>query len=218
MKLIQKVENGKTPLLQDIAYEKIKQRILEETFEPGSVLSERELINLLNMSKTPIKSALVRLEAEGFVEISSKRGVFILDLTIDQIIDIYNLRTALETFICEQITGKLTSKEIEEIKINLEKTKNAVDLLDVNEFTKFDHEFHLILSKIYGNKEIHEILLNRQDHLKRITLKHLKKDPHRMKHFYQEHVEITKKLKEGSKESISIMRDHLQKSKETLFN
>ncbi|MDP5284525.1 GntR family transcriptional regulator [Shouchella clausii] len=64
-------------LLKDVAYEKIKEKILEEHYEPGQFLSERTLIDELGMSKTPIKNALVRLESEGFVTVSSKQGIML---------------------------------------------------------------------------------------------------------------------------------------------
>lgn len=209
---------AQTPLLKDIAYEKIKESILEEAYEPGSFLSERELIGILQMSKTPIKSALVRLETEGFVTVSSKQGIIINPLSVEKMIDIYNLRIALETYVCHQITGKLIDEHIKKIEDNLTETKQCVSTLDVKGFTNYDHAFHLILCEISGNQEIYKILLNYQDHLRRITLKHLRKDPKRMKRFYEEHIEIFEQIKAGSLESVSSIKIHLQKSKEQLFH
>jgi len=90
-------------LLKDIAYKKIKENIIQEVYQPGYILSERELVNSLEMSKTPIKSAIDRLQAEGFVYVSSKRGVIIQDISVERINDIYNLSIVLKTFNCKQI-------------------------------------------------------------------------------------------------------------------
>jgi DNA-binding GntR family transcriptional regulator len=206
------------PLLKDVAYQQIKERIMDESFAPGSFLSERELIEVLQMSKTPIKSALVRLETEGFVTVSSKQGIIINPLSIDQIIDIYNLRIALETFICNQISGKLTEEQCLLLERNLSSTEAKCNQLDIKGFTSEDHAFHLLLCEFSGNREIYRVLLNYQDHLHRITLRHLKKDPHRMHMFYQEHVDIYKSLKSGDQRAVELITNHLQMSKQKLFD
>ncbi|MDB5054180.1 MAG: GntR family transcriptional regulator [Bacilli bacterium] len=212
-----KAPNSQAPLLKDIAYDKIKDSILQEEFSPGQFLSERELIEILQMSKTPIKSALTRLEAEGFVTVSSKLGIIINDFSIDRIIDIYDLRKALEVFVATQICGRLSAEQCNAVEKNLRETEDFVNELDVKGFTLADHAFHLLLCEFSGNREIHRVLLNYQDHLRRITLRHLKKDKERMRLFLQEHVEIFKNLKQGNAAGIELMTQHLQNAKKTLF-
>jgi len=204
-------------LLKDIAYETIKEKILEEEYAPGQFLSERNLIKELEMSKTPIKNALVRLESERFVTVSSKQGIIVNDLSIERINDIYNLRIALETFNCKAIYARITDEQLRELNENLKQTKIIVENLDVKAFATLDHEFHLAISEIAGNSEITRILLNYQDHLRRITLRHFKKDPERVRKFYQEHLEIYQALKRNDVKCTTLMHDHLQESKSMLF-
>lgn len=99
-------------LLKDKAYASIKDSILNERYQPGSILSERLLIEELDMSKTPIKDAITKLQSEGFVRVSSKRGIVINDLSIEKINDIYNLRIALEAFNCEYIYDRITEEDL----------------------------------------------------------------------------------------------------------
>lgn len=205
-------------LLKEVAYNQIKEKILEEEFEPGQFLSERKIIELLQMSKTPIKSALDRLETEGFLTVSSKQGIMVNDLTVEQIIDIYNLRTALETFICEQIFDRITDEQLALLRNNLKETNEVVKELDVKGFAKKDHEFHLLLCKISGNQEIYRILLNYNAQLLRITLRHLKRYPERMERFIEEHEEIYRQLEKKSDKCIDLMKQHLQESKKMLFS
>lgn len=204
-------------LLKDVAYEKIKEKILDETYKPGKFLSERTLINALEMSKTPIKNALVRLESEGFVTVSSKQGIIVNDLSIDRINDIYNLRIALETFNCEEIYNRITEEDLLELYRNLQDTRVTSDNLDVKGFAALDHEFHLMISEVAENSEITRILLNYQDHLRRITLRHLSREPSRVKKFYKDHVNIYEALKSNRKDAVQFMRNHLQESKNMLF-
>ncbi|GAB3070706.1 GntR family transcriptional regulator [Salinicoccus sesuvii] len=204
-------------LLKDIAYDRIKQKILNEEYTPGKFLSERTLIEDLDMSKTPIKNALIRLETEGFLTVSSKQGIFINELSVDKINDMYNLRIALETFNCKSLHGRINSYQLDELKQILDTTKEVTDNLDINSFATYDHEFHLAISNMAGNMEITEILINRQDHLRRITLKHLRKDPERVKIFYQDHLQIYEALKAHQMESVELMAKHLENSKSILF-
>ncbi|KQL56018.1 MULTISPECIES: GntR family transcriptional regulator [Bacillaceae] len=204
-------------LLKDVAYEKIKSKILEEHYEPGQFLSERTLIDELGMSKTPIKNALVRLESEGFVTVSSKQGIIVIDISIERINDIYNLRIALETYSCQEIYQRITEEQIKELEENIEATKVAAMNKDVKAFATLDHEFHLAISEFAGNSEITKILLNYQDHLRRITLRHLKKDPNRVQKFYAEHVDILEALKNKDGDCSSLMKKHLYESKMMYF-
>lgn len=204
-------------LLKDVAYEKIKEKILEEHYEPGQFLSERTLIDELGMSKTPIKNALVRLESEGFVTVSSKQGIIVVDISIERINDIYNLRIALETFNCQEIYKRITDDQINELEENVEATKEAAANKDVKAFATLDHEFHLAISEFAGNSEITKILLNYQDHLRRITLRHLRKDPDRVKKFYTEHVDILNALKTKNDNCSDLMKKHLYESKMMYF-
>ncbi|MEW4308062.1 GntR family transcriptional regulator [Rossellomorea marisflavi] len=204
-------------LLKDVAYEKIKEKILEEYYEAGHFLSERTLIEELGMSKTPIKNALVRLESEGFVTISSKQGIIVIDISVERINDIYNLRIALETFNCQEIYGRISEEQLRELEENVEATKKAAIDKDVKSFATLDHEFHLMISEFAGNSEITKILLNYQDHLRRITLRHLKKDPGRVQKFYAEHADILKALRAKDESCALLMKTHLYESKMMYF-
>jgi DNA-binding GntR family transcriptional regulator len=204
-------------LLKDVAYQEIKAKILEEHYEAGQFLSERTLIEDLGMSKTPIKNALVRLESEGFVTVSSKQGIVVNDISIERINDIYNLRIALETFNCQEIYQRITEEQIKELEENVAATEKAALTKDVKLFATLDHEFHLAISEFSGNKEITKILLNYQDHLRRITLRHLKKDPGRVQKFYAEHKEILEAMKNGDQKCSALMKRHLMESRMMYF-
>lgn len=211
-------KTNKPGLLKDIAYKQIKELILSEYFVSNQMLSERELIELLNMSKTPIKSALTRLESEGFVKISSKQGIVVLDLSLERILNIYDLRIALESFVCLQLQGSLGEKESNQLLEMTTEMDNAISEKDVEKFTKWDHSFHLKLAEFTGNKEIERVLLNYNDHLRRITFKHLKKDFKRMKDFNKEHIEIVYSLRQEDGNAAELIKEHFKKSKQKLLD
>ena len=82
-------------LLKEHAYAEIKRSILDNTFAPGSFLAERQLAAQLGMSKTPVRAALERLEMEGFISVSPQQGILVRDLSVHDIADQYEIRSAL---------------------------------------------------------------------------------------------------------------------------
>ena len=209
--------NVSSPLLKEKAYQEIREAILNETFKPGEFLSEKRLIDWLGMSKTPIKSALDRLEAEGFVAVSPKQGILVKELSLTKASDIFDLRIALEVFVCELIAGNLKPDHRLEIERNMEEQRRCADIGDEVGFTLADAEFHLLLCKFSGNEEIYQLMLNYQALLYRLALRVLQRVPNRMDVSFRDHVEIWKALVEGNAaQSSARIREHLIFGKSTL--
>ncbi len=208
-------------LLREIAYDKIKQAILQNAFEPGEFLSESKLIAFLGMSKTPIKSAIDRLESEGFVTVAPKQGIVVTALSIETIRDVFDLRIVLETYVCEQIAGKLNEKQMTQIERNLSDSKQAMLSQDENAFAHADAQFHLLLASFSGNQELHRVLVHYQDHLFRTVLKVLLKDTGRMATSHQDHVAIFNALiqmPQDANRARELMREHLLYGKAILVH
>src|SRR5262245_25517969 len=136
------------------AYNEIKQFIQRGDLAPGSFLAERQLADQLGMSKTPIRAALVRLEAEGFVTISPQQGILIRDLTVPEIVDQYEIRAALETYVVRTLAGKLTADQVARLRENLAAQEALTPEVDAAPGVALDVEFHTLFSEFLGNREI----------------------------------------------------------------
>jgi len=198
------------PLLKEKAYIEIKNGILHEVFTPGQFLSERQLIDYLGMSKTPIKAALERLETEGFITVSPKQGIIVRELSLEKISHIYDLRMALEVFIVEQLAGKLRKEQIEALEQILQQTKALAEARDEKGFAQADADFHLLLCRFSGNTEIFRIMENYQDHLYRVVLRVLQRDPGRMHSSFEDHTGILHSLLgQDPEEPKRLMKEHI---------
>src|SRR5438876_11187946 len=82
--------------LTALAYNSIKEYILDGRLDESSRLTEEFLSGRLGISKSPIREALTRLEAEGLIRIEARRGAYLPSLTIKEIDELYDLREALE--------------------------------------------------------------------------------------------------------------------------
>ena len=164
--------------LKDDAYNHLKNQIIAGHIAPGSVLSEREIAAALNMSKTPVKAALERLEEQGFLIISPQRGAIMRALTPRQITEHYDLRIALESFVVEGIGGRLTPEDREGIERNLTvQHRVVVEEQAWDEWAMADFEFHRRLCAALGNSEIERIMDLQQDRFQWLVMSIAHRDP-----------------------------------------
>lgn len=205
------IEGKPNPLLlKEKAYLEIRKAILTEVFTPGEFLSERKLIDYLDMSKTPIKSAIDRLETEGFVQVAPKQGIIVKELSMEKARDIFELRLAIEQFVCEKVAGQLKPQELEAINENLSWQRSAISGQDELSFTNADSAFHQLLSECSGNKEIAAVMANNQAHLYRSALRIIRRTPNRMEAAYDEHRRLFEKLRDGDEEGAKrLIREHI---------
>ena len=88
------------------AYREIRRRILEGEMDPGTQFLEQELAELLDMSRTPVREALIRLAEERLVEVRPRHGVRILPISADDIRDIYDMLIEIEAYAVRRIAER----------------------------------------------------------------------------------------------------------------
>jgi DNA-binding GntR family transcriptional regulator len=98
------------------AYCSIKESIMNNEFKPGDCLSENALAQALGMSRTPIREAIKVLSSEGLIEIHNGVGAFIKHITVKEIHDIFEVRSALECIAVDSALARITKEELEIIE------------------------------------------------------------------------------------------------------
>lgn len=212
--------NIKVPraLLKDVAYEEIKQRIQNSTFSPGDFLSERQLSTLLGMSKTPIKAAIERLEQEGFVGVSPQQGIVVRELSVKEIADQFEMRTALEVFVVRAITGKLTPKQQSQFERNLALQTAAVAKQQIERLVDLDADFHWLMCEVFGNQAIEACMRLQRSKIHRIIFQVMSGSPGRLSEAAKEHAAIYAAIKRGKVEQAAkLMEQHLDFGKQYLL-
>ena len=201
-------------LLKDQAYENLKRLILEEVFSPGTCLSERQLAARLDMSKTPIRSALARLEAEGFVALPPQQGIVVREPSLREVVDLFDIRIALETFVVQSIAGRLNPEQIGQLRANLELQAQAGDVV---EYTRLDADFHLLLCKLFANREILQVMRGGWDKLYRVVLGLLRTDAERLMISYGGPEGSVEAVAKGQgAQAVARVREHLEYGKHFL--
>src|SRR6266540_6543487 len=94
------------------AYERLRTAILRVELAPGAPVSEAQLVERFGFSKAAVRAALARLRAEGMVLAEPRRGHVVAPLTMRDILEIYDLRLALEPIAAEAATGAISDREL----------------------------------------------------------------------------------------------------------
>lgn len=205
-------------LLKERAYIELKRSIQEAAFEPGAFLSERQLAARLGMSKTPVKAALERLEAEGFVSVSPQQGIVIRELSVHEIADQYEIRLALEGYVLRALAGRIDDAGAGRVRENLAAHVAAANAGDTSLCVRLDAEFHMLFCEFLGNREIVRTMSQLRDKIHRVTLRVFQQDAGRLLSSVSEHAAIANAVLAGEAETAArALEDHLRYGKEFLL-
>jgi GntR family transcriptional regulator, rspAB operon transcriptional repressor len=204
-------------LLKDLAYEQLKSLITTGAYPPGTFLSENMLATRLGMSKTPVRSAIERLEAAGFLAVSPQQGILVTALSLDEIIDHFEIRAALESYMMRRLAGRLTPAQLQRIDENLGRQLAAAEAGDLATYGQLDPEFHQLFCECLGNREITTAMLRLRDKLHRIISRVIEAHPDRMLSSHREHVAIVEALRQGDGQvAAARMEEHLERGRRFL--
>lgn len=132
----------------DVAYQVIREKILSGALAPQTQLKEEELAELCGVSRTPIRDALRRLEAEMLVRRTDTQRTFVPDWTADEVEEIFTLRALLESHAAARAAMRITSEEIETLKEYNDAINTAIygsSELDAEAFVTNNRHFHNVM-------------------------------------------------------------------------
>jgi DNA-binding GntR family transcriptional regulator len=153
--------------LKDRVYAAIKDAILSVRLRPGTPLVEAQLAEELGVSKTPVRAALEELEREGFVMRILFKGTYVTEVTVKDLMEIFQLRAVLEGLAARIATPLFFPEELDQIARNLTASEAALaggDLARCSELGKTLHD--AIINKA-DNQRLMLITRNLDDHIQR---------------------------------------------------
>lgn len=141
------------------AYREIRRRILDGEMPGGSQFLEQELAELLNMSRTPVREAMIRLAEERLVEVRPRHGVRILPVTPDDIREIYELLTEIEVFAVRRIAERgLRNEDYVALTDAVAEMEAAQKNGDIRRWATAERSFHEILIAASGNSKAYDLV------------------------------------------------------------
>ncbi|RNI17237.1 GntR family transcriptional regulator [Flexivirga caeni] len=133
------------------AYERIRRDIVAGTLAAGTMLSESELAAALGVSRTPIRSALSRLQSEGWVTIYPQRGALVRELTYDEIREAAEVRHALETAGVLRADPAGLEAALQTLEASVEAQRKDLAAGDFAAFNERAQQFHRGFVALAGN-------------------------------------------------------------------
>jgi len=153
--------------LERLAYDAIKEAILSFKIKPGENLVESELASQLQISKTPVRDALIWLEKEGFVVRVPYKGTTVSEITHESMKNIFEIRAVLEGLATRAATPMITEDEIDELQLLVKKHGRAVHEGRLDDASRYNRQFHDLIVQKSPNPWLKQILANLDDHLRR---------------------------------------------------
>lgn len=150
-------EVSTTSVSSALVFRKLENAILSGYFKPRERLVERDLLAYFNVSRTIIREALKMLEAKGLVKTTPYRGAVVVDLTAEEVEEIYFLRQKLEAIASRLVVENITRMEIQRIK----KLSNELEKYlskRTDHMIEKDNEFHRALFHASGNRHLNEMI------------------------------------------------------------
>jgi DNA-binding GntR family transcriptional regulator len=195
--------------LAERAYGEVKAMILENRVHGGEHLLEDDLARALGMSRTPLREALVQLQTEGLVAIVPRRGIRVVPLTVDDMREVHDLMTWLESQAAFTLAARpdrdAAVKALRQINAEM---RRALAAGDIAAWAQANDRFHARLVASAGNGRlvrICEVLLDQSQRVRTFTLR-LRKPPTRTN---DAHARMLKAIADGDGErAVAIQMDN----------
>ncbi len=153
------------------AIKELRTRIFSGELAAGSDHLESELAELLGMSRTPVREAVLTLEGQGLLEMRQRKGVRILPLSPDDMAEIYDVLTALESHAAERAASiGYNEADLRQLAAAIDAMDKAIAEADLDAWAKADDTFHDELVRLGGNSRIISIVGMMGDQVRRARM------------------------------------------------
>ncbi len=192
-------------------YGRIRADIYDFRLLPGDRFSEGEIAERLQVSRTPVREALFRLQRDGYVDVLYRSGWQVRPFDMQQFEQLYDVRIVLETAAIEKLVRLSVNNRLEDLAaIWCVPTSRYYD--DAEVLAVLDEQFHVRLVAATGNAEMAAIHQNISDRMRVIRRLDFKTEQ-RISKTYEDHAAIIERLREGeTKAAQDILTRHIQDS------
>ena len=197
-------------LLNQKVYRVLKEAIIKGFLEPGTKLLENKIAEKMHVSRTPIREAMQKLLAEGFVKTTPNQTMVVTEVSPEDVKEVLQIRGVLEGLAARIAAKKINRQEISELEKVVAQMSLHVTKENLSSYCKVDDEFHDLILNICGNKWIIQIRDNLGSFIYRFRIKSLSV-PGRLKLSLEEHQAIMESLKKhNSAEADRLSQVHME--------
>lgn len=190
------------------AYEKVLALILSGEAQAGSLVNERRLAEMLKMSRTPVRDALLMLENEGLVVRQGSRGLQVRQLRIEEFIHALQVRLLLEPEAARLAAERLKQIDLSALSDRLKTIRTNPESVERDEVRDVDNTLHELIADAAGNPQMASVIRTMR---RQTQIFDLKSVPERTESTCAEHMSIIRALGEGDRDAAGeAMKLHLE--------
>jgi len=201
----------KVESLTDVAKRYLEKWIVTDNLKPGQQIKEDEIASRLDISRPPVREAFKALESEGLVIKKPRKGVFVVEMSKADVIEVYMLKASLYAMATELALERITDAQLEELDRLVRKMENCIheDFSDILNYQKFHRKFHIRIMNIAGNNRLEMIATNLHKQIRRFSYQTLHDKNHLAKSAKYHRKIVGKILERDTKNACRIMKEHV---------
>ena len=185
--------------LRDVVFNTLRNAILTGELSPGERLMEIKLADKLGVSRTPIREAIRKLELEGLVVNTPRKGAEVANISAEDLRDVLEVRRSLEVLAISLACDKMTDETLELLYENIDAFKHSIDAKATSDIASVDVTFHDIIYKATGNNRLIQILNNISEQMYRYRFEYIK-NKESWNRLVEEHMNIYEAIKNRDKD------------------
>ena len=185
---------------RDRALDYVKNQILSGAFPGGELISEGEVADALGLSRTPVREAFLRLEADGLLRLYPQRGALVVPVSPQEVRAVMEARSVLEQFAAGKVTRHSVDARnavFDRMATELARQRQSAATGDLREFADADRAFHATLVEAAQNGILHDLYVSLRDRQTRMIGESAVRDPQRLEAILAEHAEIAEAVRDG---------------------
>ena len=203
--------------LREMVYEELKMQILTGTIIPGTRMMEVELAEEMGVSRTPVREAIRKLELEGLVVMVPRKGAYVAGISMKDIHEVYELRSALEALAASLAAVRITDEELEEMERQMVREAKETEENNLQGIVSIDTTFHDLLYQAAHNQRLVQFINILQEQLQRFRSATLSR-PGRSKYALEEHKKIVEALaNKDAKLAAKLATEHIENAENAMI-
>lgn len=203
--------------LREMVFESLREAIIQGRLKPGERLMEIQLAEEMGVSRTPVREAIRKLELEGFVVMIPRKGAYVAGISVKDIVDVFEVRAALEALAAGLAAERITADEIEDLERSLVKI-TEIKSGDINTLVENDKIFHDIIYRSSRNQRLQQIVTLLSEQIQRFRTTSLAQ-PGRTKGAIEEHRQMVEAISERNVElAMGLAREHIENAEQILLS
>jgi DNA-binding GntR family transcriptional regulator len=204
------------PLIRTSIYERIRGEILSCVLKPGSQLQERDLAQRYEVSKSPIRDALLRLQEQNLIDVLPRKGYRVRPVSVSDAREMYEMRSILE----RSCVAKLIESATDEALTALDAYRGVPSGIELGTWIEYNRRFHLALADGCGNSRLARIARDTIEQFDRLTYMSVTADEAgSLATFVDEHGAIIDAIQRRDKrQAVALIKEHVDSSRKRLLD